>query len=763
MDRPLGPPGTNEPLAVIDAVHRHHNLPHHSDHRSSDDPPLLTHSASASLPALHRDASSYKQLKEAWIADQTGSSIHVVNTLGLVMLLTYAIWAVLSAKRIRFVRKDRRWRPNDSSPWSHVTAIMDKFSDWQLEFLVLIVPAVASHTVFATHLLATNGVLIAILVCLLRSGASLPSKTKGKNDSKDKRHWSKKFSDDEDQDDLVVDTGIHATTSSLAPSATAEPEPPFRVSIDSAADAAHASAAPPNFYSGPGSSSYHSDLDLSIDTSVSTAPQSPILGSATSSSAASRGDLAFLSPDVATTSAFPSPTRRPAELTALKTSPLQLLHSRDASDAQSVVSASSAMSPLARSVVDPWGKGKHPSPSIDHSTSPATDESTLHDPPSTSSTKSHPHFERNLFVRPRPFLTVYRAHMMLVTIISILAVDFPVFPRFLSKCESWGTSWMDMGVGSFVFSLGIISALPFLKSPENRFRGVRRQLWSDFRKCLPLLALGVVRVVSVKGVEYVEHVGEYGVHWNFFFTLSVLPLASSVGRMMARAGGLRFSVVGIAISLLHQILLKTTAWEQWALSDTLHRDTLWSANKEGLTSIVGYLAIFYIGLDLGHYVLPLDPYFAYRKIRRRRAKPRTDKLAMVLASLAILEWSGFGLASVVGWRTSRRLANLPYVLWVVAFNTSFLLGYVVVYGLVLQPVEEQEGREDSMTPRILEDLNRHSLTVFLAANVLTGLVNLTIETMYTRDAVAVGLLLVYVGVCCGLARWLSARGYRLKL
>lgn len=39
-----------------------------------------------------------------------------------------------------------------------------------------------------------------------------------------------------------------------------------------------------------------------------------------------------------------------------------------------------------------------------------------------------------------PSLTVYRANMMLLTIICILAVDFPVFPRALAKCESWGIS-----------------------------------------------------------------------------------------------------------------------------------------------------------------------------------------------------------------------------------------------------------------------------------------------------------------------------------
>lgn len=39
-----------------------------------------------------------------------------------------------------------------------------------------------------------------------------------------------------------------------------------------------------------------------------------------------------------------------------------------------------------------------------------------------------------------PFLSVYRAHMMVMTIICILAVDFKVFPRTQGKCENFGTS-----------------------------------------------------------------------------------------------------------------------------------------------------------------------------------------------------------------------------------------------------------------------------------------------------------------------------------
>lgn len=48
---------------------------------------------------------------------------------------------------------------------------------------------------------------------------------------------------------------------------------------------------------------------------------------------------------------------------------------------------------------------------------------------------------------PQPFLAVYRAHMMVMTAVAILAVDFPVFPREFGKCEDWGTSLVRVCVG----------------------------------------------------------------------------------------------------------------------------------------------------------------------------------------------------------------------------------------------------------------------------------------------------------------------------
>lgn len=59
---------------------------------------------------------------------------------------------------------------------------------------------------------------------------------------------------------------------------------------------------------------------------------------------------------------------------------------------------------------------------------------------------------------------------------------------------------MDLGVGSFVFSLGLVSALPLLRRTDSN--PYLSTIWRSFKKCLPLVGLGLVRVVMVKGVDY---------------------------------------------------------------------------------------------------------------------------------------------------------------------------------------------------------------------------------------------------------------------
>ena len=58
----------------------------------------------------------------------------------------------------------------------------------------------------------------------------------------------------------------------------------------------------------------------------------------------------------------------------------------------------------------------------------------------------------------RPFITNFRAYVNIAGAISILAVDFQVFPRRFAKAETYGTGLMDVGVGAYVVSNAIVSA-----------------------------------------------------------------------------------------------------------------------------------------------------------------------------------------------------------------------------------------------------------------------------------------------------------------
>ena len=61
---------------------------------------------------------------------------------------------------------------------------------------------------------------------------------------------------------------------------------------------------------------------------------------------------------------------------------------------------------------------------------------------------------------------------------------------------------MDLGVGSFVFSQGVVSAIPLLKNPTQLIAPVLPKITRIARKVSPLFLLGLVRLISVKGTDY---------------------------------------------------------------------------------------------------------------------------------------------------------------------------------------------------------------------------------------------------------------------
>ena len=355
--------------------------------------------------------------------------------------------------------------------------------------------------------------------------------------------------------------------------------------------------------------------------------------------------------------------------------------------------------------------------------------------------------------------------MLVVTCLAILAVDFRVFPRRFAKVETWGTSLMDMGVGSFVFSAGLVSARPILKdhlSGQTTF--LFQRLYASARHSLPLFILGLIRLYSVKGLDYAEHVTEYGVHWNFFFTLAFLPpfmaLFQSFFKIIPS-----YSLLALLVGIIYQALLEFTTLKAYIL--VAPRTDLLSKNREGVFSLFGYLAIFLAGQSTGMDVLP-------RKVPTA-SDSNTEQRKRLIIRLAAWSsgWSALLFFSMsyrygLGLQVSRRLANLPYILWVSAFNCTQVMAFGLIETIVFPEVykanqrhaERKEGTKASS--KIMRAYNRNGLPIFLLANLLTGCINLTVNTLTIQRALAMAILLGYAALLTGVALALDEWNISIK-
>jgi phosphatidylinositol glycan class W len=421
----------------------------------------------------------------------------------------------------------------------------------------------------------------------------------------------------------------------------------------------------------------------------------------------------------------------------------------------------------------------------------------------------------------KPFITSYRGAMMIITCCSILAVDFPIFPRRFGKTEAFGTSLMDLGVGSFVFAAGVVAVRQQLKEDFAQVKksfGTRMK--AALRHSIPLVGLGLIRLATVKGLDYTEHESEYGVHWNFFFTLSLLSPTFALLQPILRWIP-SYSAVAFGIAVCYEILLYTTPLKHYIiLSERIPGDFL-SQNREGVYSFIGYFAIFMAGMGAGEGILPRDeeppedPILAAR-LARDTMDEDADWLASVIGSseqqeeqvekvianekdkpkdwrpeeamqafsalprLAVIhlfKWSGIWFVCSVWclWNygphlfVSRRMANCAYVCWVCAFNFAQLLLFCAIEMLMFPALYRskskavEKSRIADATSRVLHAFNRNGLALFLLANILTGAVNMLFETWHFNDVQAMGVLVAYIGTLATVGVLLDHYDISIKL
>ena len=384
---------------------------------------------------------------------------------------------------------------------------------------------------------------------------------------------------------------------------------------------------------------------------------------------------------------------------------------------------------------------------------------------------------------------------MVVTCLAILAVDFPIFPRRFAKVETWGTSLMDLGVGSFVFSAGVVSARSLAKSEQLASSGgggasgpkptsFLTRFAQALRHSIPLLILGFIRLWSVKGLDYAEHVTEYGVHWNFFFTLGLLPPFAELSDTITRRLVKRYEILAVLLAVGYEITLNNTELLRYILVSPRGPDLL-SKNREGVFSFIGYLSIFLAGRGTGVFVMQYqDPQESQEdnnkhnnnKSTRRHIDPdpttathreRTLVLQKLLTQ-SLVHLGLFLLATSVytfNLDVSRRLANLPYVLWTVTFNDAqmLLFGLVEARGPRFSYHPEDAAHVQRATSLLLRVYNSNGLAVFLVANLLTGLVNLSVNTLDMSGVAAMGVLIAYAALVTAFAVALDFSGWKVRL
>ncbi|XP_046571709.1 phosphatidylinositol-glycan biosynthesis class W protein-like [Haliotis rubra] len=350
----------------------------------------------------------------------------------------------------------------------------------------------------------------------------------------------------------------------------------------------------------------------------------------------------------------------------------------------------------------------------------------------------------------RPFLSYLRGQTLLGTAVTILAVDFTVFPRRFAKTEIYGTGLMDTGVGLFVVLNAIVS-------PEARGKVSCKSpvlaMVQAVKSSMPLVVIGALRLLAVKNIDYQEHVSEYGVHWNFFLTLasvkvlstvilSVFPVYLSGLLSIVMAAGYQYSLTSLTTYILHGADGRGT------------RAGLLDANREGLFSCIGYLAIYFAGVEIGSYIF-----------RKRHTVREWVLVLSVFISMSLLSWIGLGIVSYTVQPVSRRLANAPYYIWLIALSFQMLAvnlaGDITV--TCVQSLHTRDGREnkkfadDLSSTCLLSAINYNGLLYFLAANLLTGLVNMSVQTLYVPPSLAVTIISVYIAVLSGLIMLLYRR------
>lgn len=194
--------------------------------------------------------------------------------------------------------------------------------------------------------------------------------------------------------------------------------------------------------------------------------------------------------------------------------------------------------------------------------------------------------------------------------------------------------------------------------------------------------------------------------------MGLIPVVISLQKKFINVS---FVTLAIGILASYEIALKL-GLEDWIINS--ERTNLLNMNREGIFSFLGYYSIFLLAADLGNRLFKATDW-------------KSGLMILIKDGLISLVFSWNSYHN--GIQVSRRMANMHYVLWIYSLCV-FAITCIGIVELILP----------SSFPQIIQAINRNQLFVFLVANVITGLVNLNIDTLNQHDLSAFLILSCYV-------------------
>jgi glucosaminylphosphatidylinositol acyltransferase len=300
---------------------------------------------------------------------------------------------------------------------------------------------------------------------------------------------------------------------------------------------------------------------------------------------------------------------------------------------------------------------------------------------------------------------------------------------------------------------------------------------------LVVISLGIGRLLILQCFDYPTVVTEYGIHWNFFVTLLCVWIVADavhilVPSILTYSSLLRLLFITACFSYYQLYLLQDDYSMSKAFMEMVDRNmSFYHANREGIHSVPGFVClyiwteevskhlIFYRCHDWsfgnrGHSLMNGDenndhkPTLvhdegndndvqskkgSYGAIDDTKTLRRLKSFTALLAG-TVLSWLCWYGCDLTVQKTSRRLANMSYILFIFAMNCT-LLSILASIDHVAQQYCYSYTHMRCVT---IEQISKYTLMIFLVANLMTGAVNLVMYTPRVEMWLAMGILFTYV-------------------